>query len=128
LASHGAAMKVLDFTSETEIDLPERYLWSISLGSHPLETVIRGKIFFAFYCIRDFIIICFCFSDILNKSEAGVPSTKLSETLTLTAAGMTNKWLRLPGNTKKKVIFNYLLLSDFVFVLLIFAALQISTY
>ncbi|KAF4513818.1 UNVERIFIED_CONTAM: hypothetical protein B566_EDAN015881, partial [Ephemera danica] len=81
LAAHGAAVKVLDLASEVEISLAERYFWSLSLGSHPHETVIK---------------------DILNRSEAGVPSKKLSETLTLTLAAMTNKWLKLPGNMKKK--------------------------
>lgn len=48
---------------------------------------------------------CSCFPDILSRSETGVASPKLTETLTLTAAGMTSKWLKLPGNSKKKVRF-----------------------
>jgi hypothetical protein len=41
--SHNAAVEILDFESEDIVDLPERYLWSLSFGSQPLESVIRGK-------------------------------------------------------------------------------------
>ncbi|CAB3378257.1 Hypothetical predicted protein [Cloeon dipterum] len=57
-ASHNAAVKVLDFSSERTIDLPERYLWSLSFGSQPLESVIR---------------------DLLSRAEKNIPSQKLSE-------------------------------------------------
>lgn len=41
--SHEAALKVLDFKSEAILDLNERYLWSLSLSSHPSSHIIKGK-------------------------------------------------------------------------------------
>jgi hypothetical protein len=41
--AHSAAVEILDFGSDNIIDLPERYLWSLSFGSQPLESVIKGK-------------------------------------------------------------------------------------
>ncbi|XP_059476430.1 microsomal triacylglycerol transfer protein [Neocloeon triangulifer] len=78
--AHNAAVEVLDFGSDGAIDLPERYLWSLSFGSQPIESVIR---------------------DLLGRTQQNVPSQKLSETLSLTVTGMTSKWLKLPGNAKK---------------------------
>lgn len=40
--SHEAALKVLDFQSEESLDLNERYLWSLSFGSHPVPDIIKG--------------------------------------------------------------------------------------
>lgn len=41
--SHEAALKVLDFKSEAILDLNERYLWSLSLSSHPSSHIIKGE-------------------------------------------------------------------------------------
>lgn len=40
--SHEAALKILDFQSEESLDLNERYLWSLSFGSHPVPHIIKG--------------------------------------------------------------------------------------
>jgi len=37
----------------------------------------------------------------LVRAEGNIASQKLGETLALTITGMTNKWLKLPGNGKK---------------------------
>lgn len=41
--SHEATLKVLDFKSEAIVDLNERYLWSLSLSSHPSSHIIKGE-------------------------------------------------------------------------------------
>lgn len=41
--SHSAAVEILDFESDNVIELPERYLWSLSFGSQPIESVITGN-------------------------------------------------------------------------------------
>jgi len=42
--AHKAAVEILDFSADSVIDLPERYLWSLSFGSQPLESVIKGDL------------------------------------------------------------------------------------
>lgn len=45
VASHEAAIQVLNFKNEDSLDLNERYLWSLSLGAHPLPHTIEGKFY-----------------------------------------------------------------------------------
>ncbi|CAL4123222.1 unnamed protein product [Meganyctiphanes norvegica] len=81
VAAHKAAKKVLKFTGQ--IALPERYLMSLSLTTHPLEFVIQ---------------------DLLKMSSKGLKNDKLFESLMLTIGTLTNTFTKIPGNAKKPVI------------------------
>ncbi|KAJ9593728.1 hypothetical protein L9F63_014701 [Diploptera punctata] len=82
LAAHEAARKFLHLDSESDIDINERYFWALSLGSHPHLQIIK---------------------DVLKLTYKDYPD-KLSETLVLTVAALTNRFMKLPGNSQHKVI------------------------
>jgi len=43
VAAHEAARKFLHLDSESDLDLNERYFWSLSFGSHPQHEVVKGE-------------------------------------------------------------------------------------
>lgn len=62
----------------------ERYLWALSMGSHPKLDVIK---------------------DLLNKYlRTDDLGEKVQETLILTIASMTDKYIRNPHNVEKKKV------------------------
>lgn len=42
-AAHEAALKVLNFKDEERLNENERYLWALSLGSHPNPQMVKSK-------------------------------------------------------------------------------------
>ncbi|XP_054269339.1 microsomal triacylglycerol transfer protein isoform X2 [Macrosteles quadrilineatus] len=80
--AHEAARKILDFRSQDSLDLNERYLWSLSFGSHPVSSVIK---------------------DLLLLMESGPYNEKLDETLVLSVAAMTNKIRKHNASASYKV-------------------------
>lgn len=40
--AHEAIKKTLNFDSEDDLDKIERYLWAVSVGSHPKIEIIKG--------------------------------------------------------------------------------------
>ncbi|PNF28005.1 hypothetical protein B7P43_G13850 [Cryptotermes secundus] len=82
VAAHEAARKFLHLDLESDLDMNERYFWALSLGSHPQQQVIK---------------------DVLTLTYKDFPE-KLSETLVLTVAALTNRFMKLPGNSQHKVI------------------------
>lgn len=80
VAAHKSAMKVLKFTGQ--IAMPERYLMSLALTTHPLEFVIQ---------------------DLLKLSTKGLKNDKLFETLMLTIGTLTNTYSKMTG-AKKQVV------------------------
>ncbi|XP_069705721.1 microsomal triacylglycerol transfer protein isoform X2 [Periplaneta americana] len=82
VAAHEAARKFLHLDSETDVDVNERYFWALSLGSHPQQQVIK---------------------DVLKLTYKDFPE-KLSETLVLTVGALTNRFMKLPGNSQNKII------------------------
>ncbi|KAG8264617.1 hypothetical protein J6590_008553 [Homalodisca vitripennis] len=82
IGAHEAALKVLNFKSEESLDLNERYLWSLSLGSHPVSDVVK---------------------DLVRLMEAGPYNEKLDETLVLTIAATTNNLKKHNGTSNEKV-------------------------
>ncbi|XP_063244373.1 microsomal triacylglycerol transfer protein isoform X2 [Bacillus rossius redtenbacheri] len=91
-AAHQAAMSTLQLGSDDSLDRSERYLWSLSLGSHPHQDVIR-----------DVLTACRKHSEALEAADDG-PGSKLAETLLLTVAAMANRFARLPGNEDHKLV------------------------
>ncbi|GFG29687.1 hypothetical protein Cfor_03737 [Coptotermes formosanus] len=82
VAAHEAARKFLHLDSESDLDVNERYFWALSFGSHPQQQVIK---------------------DVLKLTYKDFPD-KLSETLVLTVAALTNRFMKLPGNGQHKII------------------------
>ncbi|XP_021915479.1 microsomal triglyceride transfer protein large subunit isoform X2 [Zootermopsis nevadensis] len=82
VAAHEAARKFLRLDSESDLDVNERYFWALSMGSHPELQVIK---------------------DVLKLTYKDFPE-KLSETLLLTVAALTNRFMKLPGNSQLKII------------------------
>lgn len=41
--AHEVMKKLINFESEEDLDKAERYLWSISVGSHPKLEIIKGN-------------------------------------------------------------------------------------
>lgn len=41
--AHEVIMKLLNFDADEDLENSERYLWALSIGSHPNEYVIKGK-------------------------------------------------------------------------------------
>ncbi|XP_046673473.1 microsomal triacylglycerol transfer protein [Homalodisca vitripennis] len=83
IGAHEAALKVLNFKSEESLDLNERYLWSLSLGSHPVSDVVK---------------------DLVRLMEAGPYNEKLDETLVLTIAATTNNLKKHNGTSNEKIV------------------------
>lgn len=81
VGAHKSAMKILKFNGQ--IDMPERYLMSLALTTHPLEFVIQ---------------------DLLKLATKGLKNDKLYETLMLTIGTLTNTFSKMPGNAKKTVV------------------------
>lgn len=82
-AAHEAVMKVVKFDDESDIEGAERYLWALSMGSHPtLNTLV----------------------DILKLSqdhEEKIKNIKLHETILLTLAALTRNYIKNPINSDK---------------------------
>ncbi|XP_039279167.1 microsomal triglyceride transfer protein large subunit-like isoform X2 [Nilaparvata lugens] len=76
-AAHGAAMKQLQFDSESGFDLAERYLWALSFGNHPLKHVL---------------------SDIRKLTVKDKFDQKLVETSILTLSTIVNKLKNTKSN------------------------------
>lgn len=84
LEAHEAAMKQLRFTDDKHFDRLERYMWGLSMGSHPKLDTIK---------------------DLLNKFfRTPDLNEKLEETLILTIAAMTDKYIRNPFNIEKNKV------------------------
>ncbi|XP_046406130.1 microsomal triacylglycerol transfer protein isoform X2 [Ischnura elegans] len=83
MESHEAAMKAIHFESEDSLDLAERYLWTLSVGSNPQEAVIL---------------------DLLKRANRNIENPKLVETLTLTMAAMAKQFSKRHLNEKNEVI------------------------
>lgn len=88
--SHEAVMKKLHFDKQENEELSERYLWSLSMSSHPNPDIIN---------------------DLLNKFKktASIPE-KVKETLLHTIATMTYRLRLLPiekRNQKVDGVFNF---------------------
>lgn len=79
--AHKAAMSVLRFNGLA--DLPERYLLSLSLSTHPSEFIIQ---------------------DIMKLVKKGHNNDKLYETLVLTVASLTHTFSRTPNNMKQPIV------------------------
>lgn len=92
-------MKQLRLTDEKHLDRLERYLWGLSMGSHPKLHIIK---------------------DLLNKYlRTQNLGEKIQETLILAIASMTDKYLRNPNNlAKKKVTILTLILVLNMFIIL----------
>ncbi|XP_044760118.1 microsomal triglyceride transfer protein large subunit [Coccinella septempunctata] len=83
LATYEAVMGYLDLTKEEQLDLSERYLWALSLGSNPNQDIVE-KLFNKY-----------------KKSE-NIP-VKLNETLLLTVASMCRRLTTSPINHDEKI-------------------------
>ncbi|KAK3869563.1 hypothetical protein Pcinc_025147 [Petrolisthes cinctipes] len=82
VAAHKAAMAVLNFGAEQHI-LPERYIISLSLATHPSVALIQ---------------------DVMKLVKKGHKNEKLYETMMLTAASLTHTFSKSPNNTNHKII------------------------
>lgn len=82
--AHKAAMKFLHFEAENDVDINERYLWALSLGSHPVKDVLTDV------------------NNIVNKQ---LPP-KVMETAILTLAAITNRYRKISGAKDIKIIEN----------------------
>ncbi|XP_077284119.1 microsomal triacylglycerol transfer protein isoform X2 [Arctopsyche grandis] len=71
LAAHQAAKKFLHFDSDYDIENTERYLWALSVGTHPREEVIY---------------------DLIKLSEDKNIPKKVWDTMILTVTAMANKY------------------------------------
>lgn len=77
-------MKQLRLTDEKHLNKLERYLWGLSMGSHPKLHIIK---------------------DLLNKYlRTQNMEDKIQETLILAIASMTDKYIRNPNNLEKKKV------------------------
>ncbi|KAK7021851.1 hypothetical protein SK128_009107 [Halocaridina rubra] len=81
IPAHKAAMSVLKFSHP--IDLPERYLWSISVTTHPPEFLLQ---------------------DVISIVKKGTKNDKLTETLALTLASITRTFCKTSTNCKKPIV------------------------
>ncbi|XP_018019363.1 microsomal triacylglycerol transfer protein isoform X2 [Hyalella azteca] len=82
-ASHKAAMGFLNFQEERKILLPERYLLTASLATHPSAESIN---------------------DFFNLVKRGVSNKHLYETLVYTVASLVKTYSRMPDNADKPLI------------------------
>lgn len=95
VASHEAVKKVLNFTSNDDFDMSERYFTSLAIATRPIESVL---------------------ADLIALSRRGeLENAKLADTLVQTISSMANKLAHQPTNdfdTKIVVeVKNYLLKS-----------------
>ncbi|XP_042223362.1 microsomal triglyceride transfer protein large subunit-like isoform X3 [Homarus americanus] len=79
--AHKAAKSVLKFNGPT--GLPERYLLSLSLTTHPPEFIIN---------------------DIMKLVKKGHKNDKMLETLVLTISSLTHTFCKLPSNCKQPIV------------------------
>ncbi|CAG0914912.1 unnamed protein product [Notodromas monacha] len=83
LHAHKAAMDVLNFRKDSDIELVERYLWALSVTPHPPEEII---------------------DDMLRHAQGEIPSEKLHETVVLCLASLTDRFCAEAGNCQKKIV------------------------
>lgn len=46
--------KLIDFGTDDDLDRAERYLWSVSVATHPKIEIIKGKIFLYLFMFANF--------------------------------------------------------------------------
>ncbi|CAG0899879.1 unnamed protein product [Darwinula stevensoni] len=82
--AHQAAMETLNFRSTFSIDLPERYLWALSLAPHPPEEVLR---------------------DVLRRWRSQeIPDARLKQTLVLALGALGKHFAAFADNAHKQVV------------------------
>lgn len=82
-ASHRAAMAFLNFQEEKKIMLPERYLLTVSLATHPSA---------------------FSIQELFDHVKRGLNNKHLYETLVYTVASLVRTYSRMPGNAEKPLV------------------------
>lgn len=103
--AHEVIMKLLNFDADEDLENSERYLWALSVGSHPDEYVIKGNYQIRLKILQNRASKVHIFS--LKKFKVGRTLRKLCKKLSKAKFSQRMSWslykIRCPGRKNLKM-------------------------